>query len=632
MKSKIVCMLVILTLCIAPCTAFAAVPSQNVGDRIMTWALMADQLKQIDAACADVELFALADKFGPDAVSESGKPLYVLKMGDGDTVLWIQAQIHGNEKFTTIGLMEFIWEYAENAGLRAELENLTIYAIPIYNPDGSSNSWSSAGVMSATGAQRGTFVDPSRRRATLPSGTGSWYNYDLNRDWKVNLAGETVGFGARESVAYYKLFCEVMPDYSLDLHHQGAYNRTFVNYPSWGSTPVTMSFGTSVYIDGPTLPYLKNYNAEMKQIQGYVYDQIKEDVRLLYGYTNPPIDMYDGIEIFGGVVSGMILGIDYQGINPYNHSCPATFFESETQIGNTTTNLTARYLNIAKQNYLAVMAYTKGMATGDIFDMNPEDYYAIPYRTASRPATPSSRDYNTAQYNQLMDSWKAGGGWHDKVRFGLATDGISGIEGNVEYGLKMYGAENILALELEFVIDGPLSGIGVNGLAGFEPMNDIFWTYAGDGAWKGSLTLKYESGDSTGFSKPTKLADVATFVFAPTGEGDAILTLTDCKAVALDGGTTKYVGTLISVPEAATSVEKTVFSKYDLNRDGIVDALDLGIMLLYCGFRADDPEWGTLVKVNDSKGKPVTAMMCDVNDDDVINMLDLIDLFINYTK
>ncbi|MCL1809617.1 MAG: hypothetical protein FWG42_07640, partial [Clostridiales bacterium] len=59
---------------------------------------------------------------------------------------------------------------------------------------------------------------------------------------------------------------------------------------------------------------------------------------------------------------------------------------------------------------------------------------------------------------------------------------------------------------------------------------------------------------------------------------------------------------------------------------------DLGVMLLYVGFDCDSPDWESLIKVNDSRGRPVTASMCDVNSDGVIDILDLLDLFIHYTK
>ncbi|MCL1810506.1 MAG: S8 family serine peptidase, partial [Clostridiales bacterium] len=72
--------------------------------------------------------------------------------------------------------------------------------------------------------------------------------------------------------------------------------------------------------------------------------------------------------------------------------------------------------------------------------------------------------------------------------------------------------------------------------------------------------------------------------------------------------------------------------KYDLNKDVKVDSLDLGIVLLYTGFKDTDPEWDTYVKVYDIYGDPVYAYMADVNGDGVVDMLDLIDVSINYTR
>ncbi|MCL1810213.1 MAG: dockerin type I domain-containing protein, partial [Clostridiales bacterium] len=114
--------------------------------------------------------------------------------------------------------------------------------------------------------------------------------------------------------------------------------------------------------------------------------------------------------------------------------------------------------------------------------------------------------------------------------------------------------------------------------------------------------------------------------------GDTTINLTGFRAVVLEDEQTAFIESVIIAGEAVTNIDQRVFSKYDLNRDNKVDALDLGIMLLYCGFDSDSPNWETLVKVNDSKGKGVTASMCDVNSDGVIDMLDLLDLFIHYTK
>ncbi|MCL1983746.1 MAG: DUF4832 domain-containing protein [Clostridiales bacterium] len=218
---------------------------------------------------------------------------------------------------------------------------------------------------------------------------------------------------------------------------------------------------------------------------------------------------------------------------------------------------------------------------------------------------------------------------YDKVIVSTGTDTVSYISGDVEYTVSLENAKDVLAVELEFVIDGDmLAGKNLIGLSGFGNMNNILWVHAGDNNWKGTVTLALPSGTTKGLTSQAPV-DIAKFIFTPKGFGNAAMTLTSARVVGLLDDTTKYVGSIIVNGTATTIIAK---SKYDLNRDGVVDALDLGIMLLYCGFISDLPEWATQVKVNDAWGNGVTASMCDVNDDGIIDMLDLLDLFIHYTK
>ncbi|MCL1808212.1 MAG: M28 family peptidase [Clostridiales bacterium] len=220
----------------------------------------------------------------------------------------------------------------------------------------------------------------------------------------------------------------------------------------------------------------------------------------------------------------------------------------------------------------------------------------------------------------------------DVVKASICADEESDIDKDVCYTLSIRDAKNLLAVEVEFEIDGNLlAGKDLVTMNGFTSVDGILWSYAGDGNWKGAVTIGYPAGGSSGF-KTWDSVDIAEFVFAPRAVCDASMTLTSFKAVGLVDDVTQYIGARIEVGEATTNIDQRVFSKYDLNRDNKVDALDLGIMLLYCGFDKDSPNWDSLVKVNDSRGKGVTASMCDVNGDGVIDMLDLLDLFIHYTK
>ncbi|MCL1810551.1 MAG: C69 family dipeptidase [Clostridiales bacterium] len=209
----------------------------------------------------------------------------------------------------------------------------------------------------------------------------------------------------------------------------------------------------------------------------------------------------------------------------------------------------------------------------------------------------------------------------------LSAADVSYIGGDAAYTLSLAGATDVLTVELEFEIDGSmLAGKALAGANGFDPINNILWVNTSGNTWKGETTLTYEAGDSTGF---TGDADIATFVYTPKGFGNAAMSLTGAKVTGLYGGTTTYLDAVIKGGKAKTTV---AYNKYDLNRDGKVDALDLGIVLLYCGFKASDPEWKSFVKVNDAWGNPLTAKVADVNENGVVDMLDLIDVFINYTK
>ncbi|MCL1809971.1 MAG: dockerin type I domain-containing protein [Clostridiales bacterium] len=212
----------------------------------------------------------------------------------------------------------------------------------------------------------------------------------------------------------------------------------------------------------------------------------------------------------------------------------------------------------------------------------------------------------------------------------VRTNPTSYVGEDVEFAFSLIDAENVLDIKLIFEIDGSMMvWKDIETLASFDNVRGVYWTLAGSNTWQGTVTIGIPSPDGIGFTSEAPV-DIAKFIFAPVKAGNATLTLTGFTVVAYVGDTAQYVESTIEAGTATTKIDKH-YSKYDLDRDGTVDALDLGIMLLYCGFDKDSPSWGTLVKVNDSWGKGVTASMCDVNGDGVIDMLDLLDLLIHYT-
>jgi hypothetical protein len=146
--------------------------------------------------------------------------------------------------------------------------------------------------------------------------------------------------------------------------------------------------------------------------------------------------------------------------------------------------------------------------------------------------------------------------------------------------------------------------------------------------WKGSATLVYPSGgDGTGFTADGPV-DIAKFVFSPKALGGTSMRLTRISATGFNPETVmvQRIGAYIVNGDAETDIR----SKFDLNRDNKVDALDLSVALLYFGHKSTDTDWTALVKVKDVKGGDITPAICDVNGDNVVDMLDLMEIYLNY--
>ncbi|MCL1809109.1 MAG: hypothetical protein FWG42_04965 [Clostridiales bacterium] len=219
----------------------------------------------------------------------------------------------------------------------------------------------------------------------------------------------------------------------------------------------------------------------------------------------------------------------------------------------------------------------------------------------------------------------------ETAKLSIRTDPACYITSEAEYILSIQDAKGVLSVAMEFELDGNvLSFKRIEQLNGFGNSDSILWELADSGTWKGQTTLTYESEDSSGFTSEASV-DIAKLVFVPRALGDATVKLTNVEVVGYAGDSTEYLDADIEAGEATTTVER-LYSRYDLDRDGFVDALDLGIMLLYCGYDKDSLDWDTLAKVKDSHDVGVTASMCDVNGDGLIDMLDLLDLFIHYSS
>ena len=73
------------------------------------------------------------------------KPIYCIKIGDGEKKLFINGAHHGLEYLTSAFIMKFLKEFAEAVSENTEFfgydakeiaENVSLYAVPMVNPDG----------------------------------------------------------------------------------------------------------------------------------------------------------------------------------------------------------------------------------------------------------------------------------------------------------------------------------------------------------------------------------------------------------------------------------------------------------------------------------------------------------------
>ncbi len=74
-----------------------------------------------------------------------GKPIYVVKLGNGPKSVFYSASIHANEWITSVVLMKFIEDYAKayinnsnlyNRSIRNLFNTCSIFIMPMVNPDG----------------------------------------------------------------------------------------------------------------------------------------------------------------------------------------------------------------------------------------------------------------------------------------------------------------------------------------------------------------------------------------------------------------------------------------------------------------------------------------------------------------
>lgn len=303
---------------------------------ILSYADMIKELRRIERTSRfGVEVRTLRELGVSPGVTEAGRDLYVATVGTGPVTVWLQGRIHGNEPYGVDTLLDVLSAVGSRGGAAyaALREQLTLHVIPMYNPDG---------------------AELNIRQTVLQDGNGTLV--DLNRDWAPDA------FLAKESVSWYTYWASVQPDFGLDIHHQGLKQGA-------DGDAITMSLGISLAPSGPTLPGILGglYDVRTRQAQGAVYQALQR-------YGSISMDRYSvagqyEIDIKGGVSSAVMLGLNWNNLNPTGHSHPMVFFETSGNTSDGSIGQKARG-KLVRQNVLGTSELLHGLATGSLWRTN----------------------------------------------------------------------------------------------------------------------------------------------------------------------------------------------------------------------------------------------------------------------
>ncbi|MFA1820114.1 M14 family zinc carboxypeptidase [Virgibacillus oceani] len=329
----------------------AAAEESVVSSEVILYDEMVDTLQILEERSdGDLEVINLREFGNEGGVSEAGRDLYVAKIGNGDKDIWVQGRIHGNEPYGTNGTLRIIENLIEEKDSSYEemMEELTIHFIPMYNPDGAERN------------ERGTrILDPE---------TGVFGpQQDLNRDWHEDR------FNMVETASYFEYWASIQPEFTMDVHHHGTPNF------HESDIPVTMSLGIALAPGGPTLPYLTNgeeYETVAKQANVLMYDALEAYPQFTVDHYRVGQNRTGEIDHRGGISSGAMRGehINYNGHNPDGHSNPGVFLETAGQF------LDGEREPLIKQNIVALHAFLYGLASGELYDQDPDRFYGeIPH-------------------------------------------------------------------------------------------------------------------------------------------------------------------------------------------------------------------------------------------------------------
>lgn len=195
----------------------------------------------------------------------------------------------------------------------------------------------------------------------------------------------------------------------------------------------------------------------------------------------------------------------------------------------------------------------------------------------------------------------------------LRTAGHS--DGKPSFRLALKNAKNVATVRVQFTADTNL--VSVTGTNGFTVLDQPKGSYDG-GKYTGEVMLVYVNSGHTAFTQSAETG-VATFV---TGGTTPTLKITGVTISGWDSTGKAVYGTMGSIDPDEV---KFVATTYDLNGDGKVNQLDITVAQAAYQARSTENDW------NRPGANGVVPSTCDVTGDGVVDIQDLIAIYLNFT-
>ncbi|PTL37825.1 hypothetical protein C6Y45_14510 [Alkalicoccus saliphilus] len=352
-------------------------------ERFISPEKMHEQLEEIEERARD-------GRMDLDVVGQSAKydhPIYAVKFGESDTdnpKVYLQTQIHGDEQGGTEAALDLIQTLAmsNNQDVRTILDNVTVWIVPMLNPDGAEIIEREEG----QAKQRRNFQEWTPEEWGLSEDTPApWYHgrdwaseelgFDVNRDFHPDLsfelteedAGLLPGVGSEpgfyvtpEAQASRDVFAELEPDLFIDHHHR--YSNTVSEDDDRLNTLQILGQVVdedNVVSHNGTDYQLSEESLELsKQVNSHVYQVLQKG--------NSPfgaVSRYPDVNLPGTALGSFSL----------NDAAIMLYETRGQQHPNGHTGQKSSGMLI-KQSYIGIYETLLGLATEEIYDIDPEFY------------------------------------------------------------------------------------------------------------------------------------------------------------------------------------------------------------------------------------------------------------------